>query len=72
MRGVRDRVLVRTRAEPLSASMADRKKSGPRLCAKCRLVIAAGEGHMRAPDLRVYHVACYDGRDARARYRPRR
>ena len=24
-----------------------------------------GEGHMRAPDLRAYHLACYDSRDSR-------
>ena len=83
MRGVRDRVLVRTRAAPLSGTpepaghkamsdMAARKKPGPLVCAKCGKVIPAGEGHMRAPDLKAYHVDCYDGRDSRARYRPRR
>ena len=51
--------------------MADRKKPGPLLCAKCGGVIPAGDGHMRAPDLRVYHVDCYAGGDSRTRYRPR-
>jgi len=52
--------------------MTNRETPGPFLCATCREAIPPGEGHMRAPDLRVYHVACYSGRDSRTRYRPRR
>lgn len=32
--------------------MAARKRPGPLVCAKCGKVIPAGEGHMRAPDLK--------------------
>ena len=45
------------------------KKPRPLLCAKCRKEIPPGEAHMRAPDLRAYHLACYDRRDSRPRHR---
>jgi hypothetical protein len=57
---------------PRAVLITGRKKPGPLICAKCGKVIPVGEGHMRAPDLKAYHVDCYDGRDSRARCRPRR
>jgi len=37
----------------------------PLLCSKCREDILPSEAYMRAPDLRAYHLACYDSRAAR-------
>jgi hypothetical protein len=40
--------------EARSARLYEMRQGDPR----------AGEGHMRAPDLKAYHVNCYDGRDS--------
>ena len=45
------------------------RRKNPLMCAKCLKEIPHGEAHMRAPDLRAYHLACYE---SRRRRKPRR